>query len=479
MNDKGGVNPGFSETTGFPDEGAGEAGEREKPNGAGSGDPPDEADIPTDTLRIIREGAAEDGRAFWNAVLVLHRLDYTGDDAVALLTKYPNGVGKKYVGRLRHEVERVYAKLDQTRQKSAQAAPAPPDRTKLLLSNWLTLTLPPRDRLLGDVLCTTSRWILIGDTGIGKTLLAMAIAGAVASGGALLGWQGSGGPRRVMYLDGEMPAETFKERLEAIASRYGPDLEVWGYNRDLLPDGAMPPLNTPEGEVWLLKEIEAIKPEAIVFDSIMSLTLGPMSDEESWAPISFLMRKITSTRIAQIWLHHTGHDASRGFGTKTREWQVDTVAILLAADVDSGLIELRFTKARLRTPQTHAQFEPKLIHCDANGWAIVSDAPKGGKGKPMSLHAIIKTQLLRAYDHLADGVEASGGFAGEPVRKVKSDDVREDLRRRGVFDVDERGRLTGSSRMGFLRAKAELIVQNKMVEKDGLIWRIYLARGGF
>jgi hypothetical protein len=167
----------------------------------------------------------------------------------------------------------------------------------------------------------------------------MEIAAAVAAG--LLGWQGSEQPRRVMYPDGEMPAETFKEGAEIIAARYGSDLQFWGYNRDQLADDDMPPLNTPEGELWLLSEIAQIKPHLVIFDSIMSLTLGPMSDEESWAPVNFLMRKISSMRVAQIWEHHTGHDASRGFGTKTREWQADTVGIMLATEDDS--IELRFT----------------------------------------------------------------------------------------------------------------------------------------
>jgi hypothetical protein len=215
-------------------------------------------------------------------------------------------------------------------------------------------------------------------------------------------------------------------------------------------------------------EIEAIKPDLIIFDSIMCLTIGLMSDEESWAPIKPLMRKISSMRIAQIWLHHTGHDTSKGFGTKTREWQADTVAILLKTDDDA--IELRFNKARLRTPQTAAQFAPKLIRCDPNGWVVVGDAGKSGRTR--SQHSIIRAQFLQAYDRLADAVQPSGGFAGETVRKVKVEAIRDELRRRGFLDVNERGNVVSASRMAFQRAKTELINQNTMVEADGMIWRI-------
>ena len=157
------------------------------------------------------------------------------------------------------------------------------DENALLLSAWLKRELPLRRFLLGNVLCTTSRWIVYGETGVGKTLLAADIAAAIAAGASFLNWQGSGRRARVMYLDGEMPAETFKERMEIIARRYGADIQLYGYNRDVLGDGEMPPLNTPEGEKWLWREIEAVKPDLIVFDSIMCLLAGSMSEEESGA----------------------------------------------------------------------------------------------------------------------------------------------------------------------------------------------------
>jgi hypothetical protein len=47
----------------------------------------------------------------------------------------------------------------------------------------------------------------------------------------------------VLYFHGELPAETFKERMQFIASRYGADQKLYGYNRDVLPDGEMPPFN--------------------------------------------------------------------------------------------------------------------------------------------------------------------------------------------------------------------------------------------
>jgi hypothetical protein len=66
-------------------------------------------------------------------------------------------------------------------------------REELLLAAWLTRELPPRDYLLGNVFCTTSRWLIFGDTGVGKTLFAGDMAGAMASGSAFLNWRDAAG----------------------------------------------------------------------------------------------------------------------------------------------------------------------------------------------------------------------------------------------------------------------------------------------
>ena len=114
---------------------------------------------------------------------------------------------------------------DRPTRRPRPAGPAADPRSDLLIASWLKRDIPPRDYLLGSVLCTTSRWLMFGDTGVGKTLLAGDIGGAIASGSPFLDW---GGRRqaRVMYLDGEMPAETFKERMELIAQRYGDDIPL-------------------------------------------------------------------------------------------------------------------------------------------------------------------------------------------------------------------------------------------------------------
>ena len=218
---------------------AGEALETEEPNGAGSGEPPDEADIPTDTLGIIREGAAEDGRLFWNVVLVLQRLEYTVDEVVALFERYPTGIGSQYVGRLRNEVERIYAKFESP-QPGPTPSPGrgrPPNRqpddpgpsrhddyAPPALGEWDAgddIKPPsPRGWLLGTVFCRTFISSLIAEGGGGKTALRYAQYLSLATGRPLTGEHVF---QRccVLIVSLEDDAEELRRRILAARIRHG------------------------------------------------------------------------------------------------------------------------------------------------------------------------------------------------------------------------------------------------------------------
>jgi RepB DNA-primase from phage plasmid len=77
----------------------------------------DESSLPEDLVREIRDGGAAQGddatrSALFHAVVgKLARRRWDVEAILALLAKYPNGAAAKYVGRLREEVERSYAKV--------------------------------------------------------------------------------------------------------------------------------------------------------------------------------------------------------------------------------------------------------------------------------------------------------------------------------------------------------------------------------
>jgi AAA domain len=342
--------------------------------------------------------------------------------------------------------------------------PPPPDRASLTVSAWLNKDIPERDFLLGGVMCTTSRWFIFGETGIGKTLIAMEMAAAIAVAAAFLKWPGQR-RARMMYLDGELPMETFKERMELIADRHGKDIEFYGYNREDLGDDALAPLNTDAGQAWLKREIAAIKPDLIIFDSIMCLLIGSMSEEATWMPVRPFVRWLSTQRIAQVWLHHA-NDLGKSFGDKTREWEMEAVIKLSKVEGDETAILFEFVKARLRTPKTAAQFLPIVIH--PGDWGFESAIKSAGKRNEAEA---VADAFLNALDRLADGITKSHGFGGKFVSKVKVDGIRDELKKRGFLEKNETGGLTDTGRSHFRRAKTLLLSAGKIIESEDLIWR--------
>jgi hypothetical protein len=362
------------------------------------------------------------------------------------------------------------------RTKNAVAPPLADivSREYLLLSSWIKKPIPVRDYLLGGVLCTTSRWLIVGETGIGKTLIGLDMAAAIAAGMGVLGWAGQGIPRRVMYFDGELPQETFKERMQLIAERYGADIQLYGYNREALGDKAMPPFNTPEGQVWLRREIDIIKPDIIFFDSMMCLLSGSLKEEEAWIAMKPFIRELTARRIAQVWFNHA-NDLGKSFGDKTRGWEMDTIAVLTKANTDDeedNAIRLEFTKARLRVPATFNQFRSMIIRPGDGEWEV-ERAPKRSKGKPGKVRNDLRREYLDAYTRLCVGVSESRGFDEWPVVKVDADAIREELKRRGFLDKSDDGSLSATGRSDLYRARADLLKAKTLVEDNGQIWRVH------
>ena len=254
-------------------------------------------------------------------------------------------------------------------EEEAKAPEQPaPSSLCLSLKDWYQRDLPDPDCILGEALTTTSRWLLAADTGLGKTLLAIALGMRCAMGLDFLLWPGAR-PARVLYIDGEMSRRLLRRRLIDEANR----LKTWPVNFFALSKEDIPqmqPLNTTAGQ----KAIESVMREhcggnidLIIFDNIMALISGNHAEEDGWAKTMPWIRDLTRRAIGQLWVHHTGHDSSRQYGTKTREWEMDTYIQLLKEENDYTDVSftLTFRKARERMPTNRDQFadtKVSLIH---------------------------------------------------------------------------------------------------------------------
>ena len=214
----------------------------------------------------------------------------------------------------------------------------------------LGTVFPPRELVLAPWLPAKGLAMVYGPRGIGKTHLSLGIAYAVATGGVFLRWKAPR-PRRVLVIDGEMPAIVLQERLAAIvdASDLEPpapdflrilpmDLQNGG-NLDLSDEACHPALEAAmEGA------------ELLIVDNISTLARGGRENEaESWLPVQQWALHQRRAGRSVVFIHHAGKGGQQR-GTSRREDVLDTVVALRRPtdyQPDEGArFEVHFEKSR-------------------------------------------------------------------------------------------------------------------------------------
>jgi len=258
-----------------------------------------------------------------------------------------------------------YEDLEEAERSSKRTDSRPP----LSVNEWRYRDLPEPDFLMGEWITTTSRILQVAPTGIGKTNLIISLGMAIAAGIDFLHWRG----RRVsnvLYVDGEMSRRLLKQRILEAAMRLGAEPE--GFHALSHEEFSnFQPLNTKEGQdqiEFIIAQIAEV--DLVIFDSVMCLTIGDMKEEGPWNQIMPWVRSLTQRRIGQVWVNHTGHDETRQYGTKTREWQMDTLLFQRPVKRDETDIcfDLDFRKARERTPANRADFRPVRVSLLSDVW---------------------------------------------------------------------------------------------------------------
>jgi hypothetical protein len=331
------------------------------------------------------------------------------------------------------------------------------------LADWLERNLPPPRLILGEWLTTTSKVLVSAPTGLGKTNFVLALAAHAAAGRNFLHWQPHG-KFSVVYVDGEMSRRLLTKRLKDAVRRVELNpAEVTFYVLSHEDIDRFKPLNTPEGKGFILDFVKKVGGvDLIIFDNVMALTVGDMKDEESWQQTLPLVAELTRQEIGQIWVHHTGHNKERGYGTSTREWRMDTAMLLTEqprADTDVSF-SLTFTKARERTPETRRDFGEITIALSNDEWTYSGASQKRNQPSPKARKFLdaLRNAFVGAEKHHFQAVEA-----------IKIGVWQAECARAGLIDFDAK---RDSARTQMRKYRLELITCNLIACNDDLVWEI-------
>lgn len=232
----------------------------------------------------------------------------------------------------------------------------PAQRKRFLIScsieELLNMDIKDRDYVMEPIIPEQGLAMIYAERGIGKTFVGLAIACAVAMGTPLFRWNAPK-PRKVLYLDGEMPAKVMQERLAKIILGIKDKPESFNpeYLKVITPDiqhNPMPNLSSEDAQ--RLVEPHLKDTELVIIDNISTLcSFGKENEAESWSPIQTWLLDLRRRGISVLLIHHAGKGGKQR-GTSRREDILDTVISLKRPDdysSDQGArFEVHFDKAR-------------------------------------------------------------------------------------------------------------------------------------
>ena len=204
--------------------------------------------------------------------------------------------------------------------------------------------------------------MLYAPRGLGKSWLGLSIGVTVASGGALLRWDAPA-PRRVLYVDGEMPLADLQGRLNAILS--GLDVAVPNNNFQILAADDTElgiNLSSEEGQRALEDQLEGV--DLLIIDNLSTLLAsGSEGASDAWLPMQNWLLGLRRSGIAVLIIHHAGVNGKQR-GTSRREDALDTVvALRRPADYSpeqGARFEVHFEKLRQLAGEGALPFEAMI-----------------------------------------------------------------------------------------------------------------------
>ena len=249
-----------------------------------------------------------------------------------------------------------------------------PPLKAISLEEFLSSTLPERDYLLHPVIPDQGIVMLVAKRGIGKTFTALHMSLSVAGGLSLFNWHAPKA-RRVLYVDGEMPAISMQERLAALATGMAAPPHAMQNFSIITPDmqsRPMPDLATTYGQQALEPFLAGV--DLLVLDNLATLCrTGKENESQSWTPMQTWLLDLRRRGMAVLLVHHAGKSGDQR-GTSAREDIMDTVISLRRPTTysvaEGARFEVHLTKARGIVGEDAMPFE---VHLRSEGNQLIWD----------------------------------------------------------------------------------------------------------
>ena len=279
--------------------------------------------------------------------------------------------------------------------------------------DFIKMFFPPRENMLAPWLPAKGLAMVHAYRGVGKTWFSLSVAYAVATGSDFLKWQAPN-PKRVLYIDGEMPAIALQERIKTISDIFGkiPLRDYFNFLAGDMNDEGLPDISTKEGQA-LFKPFTD-KADLIILDNLSTLArTGKENDAEAFVLIQEWLLDLRRDNKSVLIIHHEGKGGTMR-GSSKREDVLDSVIQLKRPadyDAEQGCrFEIVFSKSRGFCGESAKSFEAQLSN---NIWSISEI-----ENRDMELVRSLKDEGLSIRD-IAEQTGISKSSVGRLLKKYE------------------------------------------------------------
>ena len=233
----------------------------------------------------------------------------------------------------------------------------------LCIHELFELNIPERQMMLDPIIPEKGLIMLYATRGVGKTHLAVGVSLAVAAGTNYLKWTAARA-RKVLHIDGEMPAselrQRFKQCMDGMDVKPEPGM-LQVLSSDLIDTG-IGNFASAKVQAELEPLLEGVG--LLVLDNLSSLTTVIRdNDAESWNPIQEWLLRLRRRGVSVLIVHHAGKGGQQR-GTSHREDVLDTsISLRRPSDylpTEGARFEVHFEKSRGIHGESVRPFEVKL-----------------------------------------------------------------------------------------------------------------------
>ena len=277
------------------------------------------------------------------------------------------------------------------------------DKGTTSASGLAQLAVPPREPIMGDWFREGDLGFIYGPRGLGKTWLAIYLARKCAEGKPVGDWN-CHKPRRVLYVDGEMPLDSIRERDAALSGTPADGMFYLQHEALFHLTGKVLNLTSPTVQAALLEKCNRDRIEILFLDNLSCLFTGIKENEaDAWELVLPWLLDLRRNRIAVVFIAHAGRN---GFmrGTSRREdaafWMMQLTETKDTGEIQNGARFIcRFVKNRNATEQ----------ECPPLEWCF--QKPKDAAIAAVSWKKISTLQVFRQW--IEDGLTSASDIAEE------------------------------------------------------------------